>query len=399
MRSKKSFYILVAITIIVVAAAIVARRPSQEKGPSYGLQLPKLGSEVDAVRAVVIARAGSSLRLQRTDRGWVASSKDDFPADGERIRHMILGFSELQRLEKKTSNPGRYPELHLADVDKEGSKAVQITIMGDDDRKLADLLVGKTQDFEASAKSRYFVRNAGDSQSWLVEGTLPPVIGNISDWLQQKLLPGVKKTGFQSVTVVHPDGEKVTVRRDSADSKKFELVGLGANEKIDNQYALNAIPETFQRLSLKDVKKIGALKDDKTVLTVEGLTFNGVNIVAQFGRLDPQYSVRLHATYDAAHDISGKQPAKPESGQSGDQAKGSAESNGDDNDGGDTGGGQNGKGQDKGDQNTDGKQLAAELNHRWNGRFFVVSQYSLDSLKMRRSDLVKKPEKASSGSN
>jgi len=394
MRNKRSFYILVVITIVVVAAAFLSRRSSQETGPTYGLQLPKLGSEVDAVTAVTITKADDSVHLKRTDQGWVASSKGDYPADGERIRHLVLGISDLQRLEKKTSNPDRYPELQLADVDKDGSKAVQITVLGKDDRTLADLLVGKTQDFEASAKSRYFVRNAGDPQSWLVEGTLPPVIGDISDWLEQKLLPGVKETGFQSVTTTQPDGEKVTVNRDSADSNSFNLVGLAADEKIDNQYAINAIPETFQRLSLKDVKKIDSLKDNSVALTVEGLTFNGVHIVAKFGHLDPQYSVRLHADYEAGHDLSGKKTAQG----AGDKAQESAAEQGSGDDKAQDGAGDEKAGGKK-EQSIGGKELAKSLNRRWRGRFFVVSQYSLDALEMRHSDLVKKPKKASSTSD
>jgi hypothetical protein len=403
MRNKKSFYVLVAITIVVVVAAFLSQ-PSQETGPTYGLQLPKLGSEVEAVRSVTITKADDSVQLKRTDQGWVASSKDDYPADGDRIRHLVLGISDLQRLEKKTSNPDRYPELQLADVDKDSSKAVQITVLGKDDRKLADLLVGKTQDFEASAKSRYFVRNAGDPQSWLVEGTLPPVIGDISYWLPPKLLPGVKETGFQSVTVTQPDGEKVTVNRDSADSNSFGLVGLGADEKIDNQYAINAIPETFQRLSLKDVRKIDSLKDNTVALTVEGLTFNGVHIVAKFGHLDPQYSVRLHADYEAGHDLSGKKTAQGAGDETKDKAQdkaqeGVAKQGSEDKkaqDGADAGGEKAGG---KKEQSIGGKELAENLNRRWRGRFFVVSQYSLDALKMRHSDLVKKPKTASSTSD
>ncbi|MGA8261478.1 MAG: hypothetical protein WB783_14795, partial [Arenicellales bacterium] len=42
-----------------------------------------------------------------------------------------------------------------------------------------------------------------------------------------------------------------------------------------------------------------------------------------------------------------------------------------------------------------GKELAQSLNERWRGRFFVVSKYSLDTLMVKRSDLVKAPKKSS----
>lgn len=371
MGGKRSFYVLVAVTIVVVAAAVFSRRPGHESSPSYGLQIPELPSQVDAVHAVVIRTADGSMRLERTAEGWVAASKDGYPADASRIRHLVLGLSRLQRLEKKTSDPERLAELELTDVDRSGSRATEIALLADDDRKLADLLVGKTQDFEASSESRYFVRNAREPQSWLVEGTLPPVVGDLSDWLEQKLLAGIGKSDIQSISVVRSGSKTITVQRESADLTDFHLAGLAEDEKIDNQYSLNAIPATFQRLSLKDVKNAASMKNDTVLFTVEAVTFSGVRITARFGRLEPDYSVRLSASYD---------PALAAGGETKAQAGGDGQDGGKD------------AGKDRG---PDGEQLARELNLRWQNRYFVVSQYALDALMVKRADLLKGPENTS----
>lgn len=354
MRSKRAFYVLLGVTIAMVAAAVLTQRPSNAPGPSYGLHTPGLASRVDAVRSVLIRAADMSLHLDRTEDGWVARGKTGFPADGERVRQLVLGISGLQRVDKKTGDPERFHRLELRDVDTAGSKAVRVTLLSGDEVALADILVGKTQDFQQAGRSRYFVRDAGNSQSWLVEGSLPPVLDEPGHWLQQALLPGVAEAGLRSVTVTHADGDSVTVRREPGGEADFRLMGLSDGEEAAGQHRLDAIARTFRRMSLEDVHSADAALDEE-IAVVEALTFNGVHIVARIGAADPDYQVRLSATYEPDHDRSGAQ---------------------DD------------------DAMPDGEQLAGDLSDRWRGRSFVVSQYALDALLVRRADLVGSPEEA-----
>lgn len=340
MRAGKGFYILLGATIAMVAAAVIVHRTPENSLSSHGPHVPDLASRADAVRTVLIRTAEAELRLERTDEGWVARSKTGYPADAERIRQLVLGVSQLERLERKTANPDRLDRLHLRDIDVPGSRAVRVSLLTADGTTLADVLVGKTHDFQQEGRSRYFVRNAGDSQSWLVEGWLPPVLEELSSWLERRLMPGVEESALASVTVTHGDGETVTVRREGSEEEDFRLSGLSGDESIDSQYKVNAVAETLRRLSLKDVRDANAAPG-KTIATIEAATFDGVRIVARIGAGDPDYPVRLEARYD---------------GEKG------------------TGG---------------GEQLARALDDRWRGRSFVVSQYTLDDLLVRREDLVK----------
>lgn len=342
---------LLGVTIVMVAAAAVSQRSSNEPASVYGLHAPGLASRADEVGTIVIRTAGTSLRLARADGSWVARSRDDYPADVERIRRLVLGISGLERLEEKTSNPDRLHRLGLRDIDEPGSRAVRVTLLSGAGDALADVLVGKTQDFQRSGRSRYFVRDAGDPQSWLVEGSLPPVLDEVSHWLEQALLPGVAEAGLQSVTVTHADGGSVTIRRDGNAETDFALDGLSDGEEIDSRYAVNAIADTFERLTLKDVRAAPENSPDETIATVEALTFNGVRIVAGVGPADPDYTVRLHADADPGRDRAG------------------ADSGPD----------------------TSGAHLVRALNDRWRSRSFVVSQYALDSLLVRRADLIDGP--------
>jgi hypothetical protein len=180
MRGGKGFYVLLGVTIVMVAAAVIVNRTPENSLSSHGLHVPELASRADAVRTVLIRTADTELRLERADEGWVARSKTGYPADVERIRQLVLGVSQLERLERKTANPERLGRLDLRDIDEPGSRAVRVSLLTADGTALADVLVGKTHDFQQEARSRYFVRDAGDLQSWLVEGSLPPVLEEFS---------------------------------------------------------------------------------------------------------------------------------------------------------------------------------------------------------------------------
>lgn len=356
MRSKTGFYVLLGVTIAMVAAAVVVRQSSNEPAPSFELHAPGLSDRADEIRSVVIRTAEMSLRLERADSGWVASSRHDYPADAARIRQLVLGIGHLRRLERKTDNPERLRRLELSDIDKPGSQAVQVTLLSGEGEELADILVGKTEDFQQAGRSRYYVRDAGNPQSWLVEGSLPPVLGEVKNWLERSLLPGVAEAGLQSVTVDHADGGSITIRRDAVEDTDFQVAGLSGDEEIGSQYRVNAIAEVFRRLSLEDVRAADASSLDETTATVEALTFTGVRITARIEEADPDYVVLLSAGYEPDLD----------------------------------------RGAGDGESGSDGGQLVRDLEERWHGRSFVVSQYALDDLLVRRSDLVTTPEASGS---
>jgi hypothetical protein len=349
----------------MVAAAVFTQRPTNEYSASRGLYAPDLGDRADTVREIVIRTAQDTLRLARGDGGWVAENKTGYPADAARVRELVVGLSRLQRLDKKTADPQRLARLELTDVREPGSKAVAVTLLAGDGETLADVLVGKTQDFQSADYSRYFVRNAGDPQSWLVQGTLPPVLEDTGNWLERKLLPGVAGTGFQSIEVTHPGGESVEVLRESAEQEDYEVAGLSGEETVDSQYSVNQIADTLNRLSLKDVRQADAAGEEQAVLQVAALTFNGVRISARFDRRDPDYGVRLSASYAPELDRS-EAEVEEDDGAGGEQDE-RAENAG----------------------TVGGEQLARDLSRRWQDRLFIVSQYALDALMVKRSDLIK----------
>jgi len=360
MQSRRSFYILLAVTVLVVVAAVMSQRSTDEAPVSYGLHAPELGDRIDAVRVVEIETGADSLRLVRTHDDWLAENRGGYPANADRVRRLVLGLSRLRRLEKKTSDPERYAPLELRDIEEPGSKAVRFRLLDADGEALAAILVGKTQDFQAGGRSRYFVRHAADAQSWLVEGSLPPVLDETRNWLQQDLLAGVDEGDIRSLTVSHPDGETVTIRRSDPGQDDFELAGLAEGAELDSRSAVNAVADTFRGLSLEAIAEQAPGSDAATAATVEATLFNGVRIEATVREAEQDYRVRLWADFDPGRDTLAGDDGQ-ESGQGG------------------------------------GVQLADRLNRRWQDHWFVVSRYSLDALLVKRPGLLKSDEAADNG--
>jgi len=338
-RSRRSFYVLAGITLFMVIAAMLSQRGAQDSAVSLGLHAPDLGKEIDKLRSVEIRTASDYLRLEPGETGWLAVNREDYPANAERIRQLVLGLSQLRRLEKKTSDPARYPRLELRGVEDPESRAVRFDLLDGDDRPLAAMLIGKTRDFQAKGRSRYFVRNAGEAQSWLVEGALPPVLDEIRNWLEPGLLAGIDQQDFRSITVSHPDGDAVAIARPDAEAD-FELSGPVADGQRVSQYAVNALADTFRRLTLKNFSGEEAVRRAPPVAEVEARTFDGVDVTARIKKGEPDFLVQLSASLGSSN---------------GDQA---------------------------------GEARAGDLNARWRGHWFVVSQYDLDALLVKRVDLL-----------
>lgn len=347
MRSRRSFYILAGITLAAVIAAAVSQRDDEPVTTDYGLHAPDLGDRADAVRVVEIRTATESLKLARTDEGWLAADRGDYPAAAERIRQLVLGMSRLRRIEKKTSDPARHARLELADVSEAGSRATRIDLIDSEGETLAALLVGKTQDFQADSRSRYFARNAGEDQAWLVEGVLPPVLDEMRNWLQQDLLAGIDDKDLRTVTVRHAGGGAFTIVRGNPEAD-FTLADLADGEQLDSQHAVDAVADTVRRLALKDFADDESARRAEPVATVAAETFNGVRVTAEIRQGEPDYLVQL----DATHEPGAASQAENDSGP------------------------------------VDGEALAERLDQRWKDRWFVVSQYALDALLVERADFL-----------
>jgi uncharacterized protein DUF4340 len=312
---------------------------------------------------VEVARGSGVVTLVRKDGAWLVRESSDYPAATDRVRELLLGLARLRRLEPKTRNPEFYAKLGLEDVGAKDSRSARVVVKSADGRLLADLIVGERRARDASSgrRSDLFVRLANDPQSWLVEGRLPDY-ESPRDWLDSEVLR-LDPQRIQEVSVTHPSGEKLTIRRKDPATSDFEIVGLPKNAEVKSAALTDSVAATFANLALANVKSAAKLKgEDGPPLAAELATFDGLRVSLQTVKEGKDRLVRLSARFDGSLVEARKAGAKPE-GQA-EESTGLKPP-------------------------ADVKLEADALNKRWRGWAYLLLPYQLDGIAKSQSDLAK----------
>ena len=373
MRGRTLVMLGVATAVIVLAAIVVRQQTTIAVPQQGGALFPKLLTRINDVTEVKGTSAQGSYTLLLHDGRWVVKEREAYPADTSKVRQLLFGLAQLQRVEPKTSNPELYDKIGVQDVSAKGADSLQIKLSDAKGETLAELIVGKDQLSKADlSKREYFVRLPGDPQSWLVEGKFPQDKPP-SNWLQKNILR-VDARRLREVRVTHADGQRVTVRRKDPSAEDYELVGLPKGAEIESQYAVNSIADTLTNLSLDDVRPAAAVDfSKKGALSAELATFDGLRVNMQAIK---------DGNNDLAHFTASFDPSLVEKADSPKQ-EGAATANE--------------KKKNPLKQADEVKKEVAELNARWHDWAYVVPGYRVNTLAKKESELIKIGKKEKSG--
>ncbi len=265
---------LVAAVVVSVAVYLsVSRLQTTESSAIEFLLFPDLAGQLNQVRAVRIRSSRQTTTVRHAGPRWEVVEKSGYPADIEAVRNIALVMSRMRVLESKTSNPERYQKLDLDDITKQSSKAVEISLLNQDDSSLVSLLVGRSGERDSR-----FVRLTGEAQSYLVSPDIRQPLNPV-DWVEKTILD-LERNEIELIRITHPDGNAVTIKSDGKGG--FELLNIPEGSRVKYQFAINDFASALDELELVDVKR-GKNTTDKTkyrgeVTTTGGLvlSFHGV---------------------------------------------------------------------------------------------------------------------------
>ncbi|MDA0947909.1 MAG: hypothetical protein O2799_05290, partial [Planctomycetota bacterium] len=131
--NAKTLIFLAGGTALLGGAALLmdsGRGGQAAQGASEAL-LPDLSARADAVARIEIEGQDGTLALALDGEtwgllmgeSWGSAEGGGYPVQAEKVRTLLAAFARSERLEPKTSNPDRYGELGLADVQAEGSSS------------------------------------------------------------------------------------------------------------------------------------------------------------------------------------------------------------------------------------------------------------------------------------
>ncbi len=299
--NAKALLVLGTAAVVAAAAAFglsARRKPATEAGQPSGYALPDLRSHLNDVTKVTLTVAGDKLAvtLVREDKGWVVKEKGGFPADTVKLRELLIKLADASRVEAKTANEQRYPELGIEAVTSKDAKGVQIGLDGLPEP--ARLIVGKVNG-EANGT---FVRSPGDKQSWLVKGSLA-VDRDPIDWLE-KTLADIASDRVAEIDLTRPGARRLHLFKAKPSDAAFVVADLPKDRELAPGADLNGLASTLSALTLSDVSPDQALpppdKGEGTHLKARYRTFDEVTVTIDAWKQNGRHFARLAATLDTS---------------------------------------------------------------------------------------------------
>jgi hypothetical protein len=291
--NNKSILILTAITLIIIVAATLSTR---SRAPQTVIETPLLNPElknrVNDVSQIIIESNEASVHISREDSNWVVMQADNYPAQFDKVKKLVLEIADLTIMSEKTSNPALYSELGVEDITVENSDSKLLSLQDTTGTNIASIIIGDRRGSDA-----LYVRNAAENTSYQVEGQ-PEVSADPEDWIVKELL-NVDNERIMEVTISHPDGDTVVLTRDQGE-ENFTLGTTLEGRKARSEYFTNQ-PGTFlDDLRIQNVKSQAnfTFPADQIVTTIK--TYDGLKATIYSAKIDNINYASLSFTIDEA---------------------------------------------------------------------------------------------------
>jgi hypothetical protein len=296
--------ILLALAIAVTGGAFwLSSQRTLTRDPDYGAPvLPGLAAELDAVNSIKIVGPGSRtlVTLERHDGGWRVAEVG-YPADGARIRRLLIALGELHVVEPKTDDPARYAALAVEDIEAPKAESLRLELGGL--KQPVSLIVGHA----ASGQGAY-VRVPGRHRALEARPGVD-VQRTPRDWLKRTIVD-VAPERVHALEVARADGPAWRAVKASRGAAHFDVPDLPKGRELASVGTADSAANVIGNLELDDVRRIeaaGARPQRAVVRTFDGL------VVTLEGRSDGDARwVTLSAAFDG--ELAGRFP--PAAGES-----------------------------------------------------------------------------------
>jgi hypothetical protein len=331
--NPKTLLILAGVTVAVGIGAYVASRPASkptlpgtaERTPFF----PELKGVLAGVTAIEIKDATKSVTIRRADPNspWTLAEKSDFPV-GEKVQPLLASLTGMEILEPKTSRAEFFGQIGVADPDKPGSTAKQVTLKDSGGKAVAAVLVGNSgsagdPQFGGGDNSSLFVRKTGGEQAFLVTG---PVVADTDpmSWIERQVAQ-IDRNSIKSYAVTRHDdpgfvaGDPVKSNvleafRDTAKDVNFKVRNMPSGRELAYEGAADQPTTPLGALYIDDVKPRVAIDFEKTEApgpvkpaggkagfartTARYVMFDGMVVTARMTKQDGKVWLTLNAAYD-----------------------------------------------------------------------------------------------------
>lgn len=268
--NRKTLGILAGLTAVLLGSgvALLTHREHQQSEQPGATLFPDLTSSLDAVTEIRMAKGdGSRTTLKKESGGWTVVERQ-YPADGARVRELLLGLTSMKVIEAKTSDPANYAKLGVEapDTATAGSTLVEVVAGA----KTWPLIVGHG----AEGRSLY-VRKPADKASALVEPSVS-VDPDQKRWIDRQLTD-IRGDTVHDISVNPAAGPAYLLARARRGEVDLALSPIPKGRNAASHMAINGQADALSAFHFDDVRAVPATApaavDHATFRTFDGQVF------------------------------------------------------------------------------------------------------------------------------
>jgi uncharacterized protein DUF4340 len=191
--TPRSFVNLAGIAVVAALLAVVTFAANNQwgSGKSPGDKLvPTLAESIRQVTGLEIRQGEETVALERAQNGtWSLKSRDGYPVDVAKVRALLVGLSQAELVEPKTSKPDRYAALDLDDPEQKGAKSRLLRLIDGNGKAVSEVVIGKRRSagYGTGQAGGTYVRKPGNPQTWLTNVELDAPVST-KDWVKASVL-------------------------------------------------------------------------------------------------------------------------------------------------------------------------------------------------------------------
>jgi hypothetical protein len=282
----KTFVIL--FILLCVLASITFFVLNQEKPSLKASQMGKMLFENIPLNEIIAVQISSnekdkvqkdkvqSVKLNKSESGWVVENLFDFPADFKSITELVDKLKKSKIGRHFEGSPDVFSRLALHDPNQPDisgdKKAIRIQLLDKDKKFLADVLVGKQRESSSGAEAHY-LKPTLENTIYLVDQTFGFIGTQPRDWIDTDLL-NIPSKDIETVTCIDPVDQSViyVVKRPERDAPP-ELQ-LPIDDKSIKNRTIDSLLDSLSSLNVRDVAGyLGEISADTGFGTLPYLDF------------------------------------------------------------------------------------------------------------------------------
>lgn len=279
MKPKKLLLLFVVTIAIIITAALFTQSRAPQTTVEKETLFPELANRVNDVTRIEIKNSEDpDVILQKMEDGqWALLSADNYPAQFDKIKDVVISLSQLKILATKTDNPELYPELGVEGPGGKNNSSSLLTLRDQSGTTLASLIVGKPRKNNAgSNRPSLYARKADTKNALLVEGYLQ-LKSNNNAWYERNVI-NIPASRIQDVNIVKNNGANLLIRKHAEGDTDYKVIeGNTASPSV----LLNKLGTFFEDMNVEGVHAANNFEfpDDATITTFT--TFNGLIITVK----------------------------------------------------------------------------------------------------------------------